>query len=79
MRFEPLPGGSWYVASWEERARFGGSPEKPPAPDAEEVRPSIQKVTITPMKPEEFPKEIFDGGKLVEDARKKGAIIEVDQ
>ena len=77
LRFKQLPGGSWYVPAWEERAQFGGTPDQ--SDDQSASQPDIQRVDITLLKPDGFPKEIFNGDKFVESARKDGAVIEVDQ
>jgi hypothetical protein len=77
LRFKLLPGGSWYVSAWEEETVFDAKPDRPA--DKNEANVEIQRVEITPLKPDEFPKDIFNGEKLLESARKEGATIEVDQ
>ena len=57
------------------------SPRCPPSQPANrgEIPRSIKLVDVTPLPPDRFPNEVFNGEKFVEDARKGGAIIEVDQ
>jgi RNA polymerase sigma factor (sigma-70 family) len=77
VRFKQLPGGSWYVAAWEKMAGFGGNPDQPA--NRGEIRSSTQLIDVTPIAPDRFPNEIFNGEKFLEDARKGGAMIQVDQ
>jgi beta-lactamase regulating signal transducer with metallopeptidase domain/protocatechuate 3,4-dioxygenase beta subunit len=77
VRFKQLPGGSLYVSAWEKLAGFGGNPDQPA--NRGEIHRYVQLIDVTPLPPDGFPNEIFNGEKLVEDARKGGAIIEVDQ
>jgi hypothetical protein len=57
--------------------RGGRGPRTPSAQSARQ--PDIQRVDFTLLKPDRFPKEIFNGDKFVETARKDGAVMEVDQ
>jgi hypothetical protein len=78
VRWKRLPGGSWFVAAWEQRQSKAGvaAPGKRPT-DWREA--DLQRTEITPLVPDGFPKDIFDGPLFLERARQGGAIIEVDQ
>ena len=78
VRWKRLPNGSWYVAAWEQRQSKAGvdAPGKR-ATDWDDA--DIQRTEITPLTPDGFPKDLFDGPMFLEGARKGGATIEVDQ
>jgi hypothetical protein len=78
VRWKRLPNGSWYVAAWRQRRSKEGVAAPGTLPK-EWDDPSIQRTEITPLEPDGFPKDIFDGPLFLERARQGGAIVEVDQ
>jgi RNA polymerase sigma factor (sigma-70 family) len=79
LHWTQLPGGVWYVKTWErlhhlDKLDAAGKPEAAQQPDYTTFR----RVVITAMDPVEFPAGIFDGEKLLDAARKEGATIKVD-
>jgi RNA polymerase sigma factor (sigma-70 family) len=78
VRWKRLPNGSWYVAAWRRRQSKEGVAAPGTLPK-EWNDPDIQRTEITPLPPDGFPKDIFDGPLFLEHARQGGAIIEVDQ
>ena len=64
MRFQQLPGGSWYVSAWEQQGEFGGTPERPGDPITDPWQ--TQRIAIKLLEPDGFPKEIFSGERFVE-------------
>jgi hypothetical protein len=77
-RFEQLANGPSYVSNWEVRTAPIVDDAGDRGPGREEERRSIRRLSITPLGPDEFPEGIFDGEKLMDDARKEGAEIVVD-
>ncbi len=80
VRYKQLPGGSWYVTAWEQRQRMGLAEAElvgKPA-DKDDGDLDTRRIEITPLEPDQFPKNIFDGNKLIEAAKKAGAVIEAD-
>jgi hypothetical protein len=80
VRFRRLPGGSWYVAAWERRQPIGLAEDQLDArpEDKQGGRLDIRRLEITPLEPDQFPKDLFDGDKFMEAAKKAGAVIEAD-
>ncbi len=79
LHWAQLPGGVWYVKTWErlhhlDKLDAAGKPEAAQQPD----HTTFRRVVITPMDPETFPPGIFDGEKFLDAARKEGAQIKVD-
>ncbi|QEH32587.1 ECF RNA polymerase sigma factor SigE [Aquisphaera giovannonii] len=79
VRWAQLPGGIWYASEWTQlhhldRFDASGKPEAEQQADSTRTR----RVVITPMDPERFPPDIFDGQKFLDAARKEGAKIQVD-
>ena len=80
VRFKQLASGAWYVTAWELRRRTGlAEAEMVPKPDDKDGGElHTQRNEISPVKPGEFPKDIFDGAKFIEAAKKAGAVIKAD-
>ncbi len=64
VKWKPLPGGTWYVSEWEIRDGGGNA--------------WTRRVEVTPLAPDGFPPDVFDGGKLLESFKKAGAKIVVE-
>jgi hypothetical protein len=80
VHWERLPEGPWYVSVWETRSRVKatGNPADGNLPQPEEEQVDRKRIVITPLEPEDFPADLFDGDKFLEAARASGAQIRVD-
>ena len=79
VRWKRLPGGSWYVAAWEQRRQVGlPRADIDAKPDSKEDDLEIHRLDVTPLEPGQFPRDIFDGARFLEAAKKAGAVIETD-
>lgn len=80
VRFKQLASGAWYVTAWElRRQRSLAEAEMVPKPDDKDRGELYtQRIEITPLRPGEFPKDIFDGARFIEAAKKAGAVIKAD-
>ena len=79
VRWKRLPGGSWYVAAWEQRRQVGlPRADIDAKPDSKEDDLEIHRLDVTPLEPGQFPRDFFDGARFLEAAKKAGAVIETD-
>ncbi len=62
------------MAAWERREQFRADPDRPLS-----TEPRSTLRTITPLDPDQFPPDIYDGDKFLARARQQGAMIEVGQ
>ncbi|MDR3635446.1 MAG: sigma-70 family RNA polymerase sigma factor [Isosphaeraceae bacterium] len=74
--FKQLSNGSWYVSLWERSRTDGLEFEKPTTRKPERV--GYIRTHVKSMRPEDFPKDIFNGPLFLKNATASGAKIEPD-